>query len=153
MNRFVALALFIGAAFLAALPGSLLTDAAWYQALARPPWAPPGWLFGPVWTALYIMIGAAGWLVWQRGGWAQQKRPLGVFAAQLALNCAWTPVFFGARAIGPAFALIVALWALIGLNVWVFWRARKAAGALLLPYWAWVSFAAALNFSIWQLNP
>lgn len=152
MNRYVALGLFVAASFLAALPGGLLTDASWYVALARPTWAPPGWLFGPVWTVLYLMIAVSGWLVWLRGAWASQRKPLIAFGIQLALNCAWTPIFFGAREIGVALVVIGVLLVAIAVNVALFWRVRRLAGALLVPYLLWVSFASALNFAIWRLN-
>lgn len=120
-----------------------------YAELARPDWAPPSWLFGPVWTVLYVMIAISGWLVWRRAGFGPA---LIAYAVQLVLNAAWTPLFFAAGRFGWAFADIVALWLAIGTTVVLFARISRAAAWLLVPYWLWVTFAAALNFSIWQLN-
>ncbi len=123
--------------------------AAEYNGLRQPSWAPPSWLFGPVWTVLYAMIAVAGWLVWQRAG---RGPALAAFAAQLVLNAIWTPLFFGAGRYGLAFLDIVALWVLIGVTVALFRPISRPATLLLLPYWAWVTYAGALNFAIWQLN-
>ncbi|MEU1888282.1 TspO/MBR family protein [Micromonospora sp. WMMD987] len=120
-----------------------------YAALRQPAWAPPSWLFGPVWTLLYAMIAVAGWLVWRRVGFGPA---LWAWSVQLVLNAIWTPLFFGAGRYGLAFAEIVLMWLAIAVTVVAFRRVSRPAAALLLPYWAWVTFAAALNFSIWQLN-
>ncbi|MGK5440661.1 TspO/MBR family protein [Micromonospora sp. URMC 105] len=120
-----------------------------YAGLRQPDWAPPSWLFGPVWTLLYALIAIAAWLVWRRVGFGPA---LWAWSAQLVLNAIWTPLFFGAGRYGLAFAEIVLMWAAIGVTVVLFRRVSRPAAALLLPYWAWVTFAAALNFSIWQLN-
>ncbi|WBB66777.1 TspO/MBR family protein [Micromonospora sp. WMMD812] len=120
-----------------------------YAGLTRPAWAPPGWLFGPVWTVLYALIAVAGWLVWRRTGLG---RAIWAWIGQLALNAAWTPLFFGAGRYGLAFAEIVLLWLAIGVTVALFARVSRAATLLMLPYWAWVTFAAALNFAIWRMN-
>lgn len=139
--------------FLAAVPGSFfVSSAAEYQGLAQPAWAPPGWVFGPVWTALYLLMGIAAWLVWKEAGFAGASVALGLFLVQLALNAAWTPLFFGAGLRGWAFLDIVLLWAAILGTVLLFWRIRPLAGALLIPYLAWVSFAAVLNAAIWRMN-
>jgi len=120
-----------------------------YQSLDRPSWAPPSWLFGPVWTLLYAMIAVAGWLVWRRTGWTGALTP---YATQLVLNALWTPIFFGFGRYGLALADIVVLWFLIGATIWLFRRESRTAAALLVPYWAWVTFATALNATIWHLN-
>ena len=120
-----------------------------YQNLDQPSWAPPSWLFGPVWTVLYAMIAVAGWLVWRRTGW---NRALTVYAVQLALNAIWTPIFFGFGRYGLALVDIAVLWVLIGVTVWLFRPISRAAAWLLVPYWAWVSFATALNAAIWHAN-
>jgi tryptophan-rich sensory protein len=120
-----------------------------YQTLQQPSWAPPSWLFGPVWTVLYAVIAISGWLVWRKVGFGVQ---IAVYAAQLVLNAIWTPLFFGGDMFGVAFADIVALWILIGVTIALFWRVSRAAAWMLVPYWAWVTFASALNFAIWQLN-
>src|SRR5271166_3636896 len=133
--------------------GSLLTTPAlrpWYAGLNKPSWTPPNWLFGPVWTILYVAMAVAAWLVWQRMG--LMERPMKLFLLQLSLNVAWSGVFFGLRSPGAAFAEIVALWFAILATAVEFWKTTPAAGWLLLPYLIWVSYAAALNFSIWRLN-
>jgi len=123
----------------------------WYQALAKPAFNPPDWVFAPVWSALYLMIAVAGWRVWRRGG-GQMRPELAVYALQLALNLAWSFVFFGARLIGPALVVIAVLLAVIAANAALFSRIDRLAGALLVPYAAWVSFAALLNAALWRLN-
>lgn len=135
----------------AALIGSLAVGGtgAEYATLQRPGWAPPSWLFGPVWTFLYVTIAIAGWLVWRRAGWAWAHLP---YAAQLLLNAAWTPIFFGAGAYGLAAIEIVLLWGAIAVTVTAFWRRHRLAALSLLPYWVWVSYATALNIAIWWLN-
>jgi translocator protein len=120
-----------------------------YADLRQPAWAPPSWLFGPVWSLLYATIAVAGWLVWRRVGFGPA---LYLWTAQLVLNAIWTPLFFGAGRYGLAFVDIVLLWLLIGATVALFARVRRSAALLMLPYWAWVTFAAALNFAIWRLN-
>ena len=124
----------------------------WYAGIQKPSWNPPSWLFGPVWSVLYGMMGVAAWLVWKKGGWREQKRVLGVFLLQLALNALWTPLFFGMHWIGIAFAEIILLWLAIATTLIAFMRVRKDAGALFVPYLLWVSFAAVLNFTLWRLN-
>src|SRR4029079_2490446 len=123
--------------------------AADYATMARPAWAPPTWLFAPVWTVLYALIAVAGCLVGRRAGW---DPAMWAYAAQLVLNAVWTPLFFGAGSPGLAFADIVVLWAAVGVTIALFRRVSAVAAWLMGPYWLWVTFAAALNFSIWQLN-
>jgi translocator protein len=150
-HRLLVLAGFLAAVAVVAGIGAIGVQgaAAEYDGLERPAWAPPSWLFGPVWSALYMMIAVAGWLVWRRAGFGW---PLVAYAAQLALNAVWTPLFFGTGAYGLAFADIIALWVLIAVTVVLFRRVSRAAALLLVPYWAWVGYAAALNLAIWQLN-
>ncbi len=147
-------AVFAVAVALAAVAGVLASTrtAQDYARLSQPSWAPPSWVFGPVWTVLYASIAVAGWLVWRRVGATRGRRALTAYGAQLLLNAAWTPIFFGARLFGVAFAEIVVLWLVIGVTVVLFARIHRAAAALLVPYWAWTTFAAALNFAVWQLN-
>jgi translocator protein len=148
------LGLFYLVCFLAAGLGSLFTMVSvggWYAALAKPPWSPPDWIFGPVWTVLYAAMAVAGWLVWRRGGLASVPA-LRWFAVQLVLNVGWSVVFFGLRMSGLAFAEILALWVAIVATVSASWRVSRPAGILLVPYLLWVSFAVALNFAIWRLN-
>ena len=110
------------------------------------------WVVAPVWTALYLMMPTSAWRVWRRGGWAAQQRPLALYLVQIALNAAWTPLFFGAHAIGLALVEILALWIAILLTLLAFDRVSRPAAALLLPYWLWVGFASWLNFTLWRLN-
>lgn len=138
--------------FAAASMGALFPPGEWYSALKKPSWNPPAWIFGPVWTSLYIMMGIAAWSVWKQGGVAAQRLPLTVFMVQLALNAAWTPLFFGLHWIGAAFAEMIVLWLAIAATIALFRPVNRAAAWLLVPYHAWVSFAAALNFTLWRLN-
>jgi translocator protein len=124
-----------------------------YLELARPEWAPPPGIFGPVWTVLYAMMAIAAWLVWRVGGFRAARSALTLFLVQLALNALWSWLFFAWQSGGLAFAGILLLWAAIVATLIGFWRIRPLAGALLVPYLSWVSFASALNYSIWQLNP
>lgn len=139
----------------AGLLGSIFTAGSvggWYAALSKPAWTPPSAIFGPVWSALYLLMAVAAWLVWRRGGFAAHPAALGLFAAQLALNAGWSLVFFGLRMPGAAFAEILVLWALILATLIAFRRAAPLAGWLLAPYLVWVTFASALNLAIWRLN-
>ena len=150
------LAFFIGVCFAAAGVGSLYTTpeiGGWYASLRKPAWTPPNWLFGPVWSALYLMMAVAAWLVWRERGLAGAALPLALFAAQLSLNALWSYLFFGLHRPGLGFAEIVALWLMILLTLLSFRGASATAALLLLPYLLWVTYAAALNFRIWRLNP
>ena len=160
MNRssrdVLALAVCLGVCFGAAALGAAFTGPAvrtWYQKIRRPAFAPPDWVFGPVWTLLYAMMAAAAWLVWRRADAAGRGLALALFGVQLALNAAWSPIFFGLRSFGGALVDIVALWLAIVATIVAFWRVSAPAAALLAPYLCWVSFAAVLNFAIWRLNP
>jgi translocator protein len=126
---------------------SSLTD--WYPALKKPPWTPPGWVFGPVWTLLYPMIAVAGWLAWREG--RSRIGPL-LFLLQLALNAAWPWLFFGQRRLDLAFYDVVALCVATLATVVAFWRVSRGASVMLLPYLAWVGFACVLTRAIWRLN-
>ncbi len=126
---------------------------AFYAELIRPAWAPPGWLFAPVWSTLYGLMGIAAWLVWRQRGFNSARAALGVFIVQLAANALWSWLFFVWRHGGLAFADAVILCCLIVATVISFWRISILAGALLLPYLAWVTFASALTLSVWRLNP
>lgn len=145
------LALLVLVAFLPALVGARFTPGEWYLELAKPAWTPPGWLFGPVWTVLYVTIGVAAWLIWRHHGF-RPKAAWWAWGTQLVLNAAWSWIFFGLRAPGWALVEILALGGTILVTIAMFWRLRPAAGALLLPYLAWVAFATALNAAIWALN-
>ena len=148
----IALIGWLALCFAAAGTAVFVSTDGWYAALHKPSWNPPAWLFGPAWTLLYITMAVAAWLVWREGGWKTQGRTLGLFLLQWLLNALWTPLFFGLHRPGLAFAEIILLWLAIAATLALFWRVRKAAGVLLVPYLAWVSFAAALNFTIWRLN-
>ena len=124
-----------------------------YGQLAQPAWAPPPWLFGPVWTILYALMAIAAWMVWRSGGFRANRTALSLFLAQLALNALWSWLFFAWHRGALAFVDIVLLWLIIVATLVAFWRVRPLAGALLIPYLFWVSFASALNYSVWQLNP
>jgi tryptophan-rich sensory protein len=125
----------------------------WYPGLVKPGFTPPGWIFGPAWTLLYLLMGVALWLVWRSADRRDDTRPaLVAFAVQLALNGLWSLLFFGLRSPGLAFAEILLLWAAIAVTIVLFRRVSRLAAALLLPYWLWVTFAAVLNGSIWWLN-
>lgn len=141
--------------FAAAAVGAVASaDAgAFYGQLHRPGWAPPAWLFAPVWTVLYFLQGVAAWLVWRARGFSGARAALSLFLVQLAANALWTWIFFAWRQGALAFGEILLLWALIVATAVAFWRVRPWAGALLLPYLAWVSFACALTYSVWRLNP
>lgn len=138
--------------FAAAATGFFVSIDAWFESLNKPSWNPPSWLFGPVWTTLYAMMAVAAWLVWRRGGWKTHARALGMFCLQWLFNALWTPLFFGAHRPDLAFLDIALLWCALAVTAVLFWRANKVAGALLLPYLAWVTFAAALNLTIWRMN-
>lgn len=146
------LGLWIALAFAAALIGSLFSPGDWYGSLRKPSWNPPSWIFGPVWTALYAMMAIAAWLVWKRGGFSVQRLPLTLYLIQLTFNALWSPLFFGLKNPGLAFLDIVLLWITLLATLLAFWKARPVAGILLVPYLAWVTFAGALNFTIWQMN-
>ncbi|MEO7102321.1 MAG: TspO/MBR family protein [Gemmatimonadaceae bacterium] len=142
--------------FIAAGAGAIASvdSPSFYQQLARPAWAPPSWLFGPVWTALYLLMAIAAWMVWrQAGGFAEARIPLSLFIAQLTLNGLWTWLFFAWKQGALAVADIAILWILVVATIIGFWRIRPSAGVLMLPYIAWVSFAGALSLAVWRLNP
>jgi tryptophan-rich sensory protein len=124
----------------------------WYPTLAKPAFNPPNWIFAPVWTALYFMMAVAGWRVWRRDGLRRARWALTLFALQLALNLAWSILFFGMHSIGAALIEIVVLLLAILATALAFWRRDRAAGMLFVPYAAWVAFAAVLNAAIWRLN-
>ena len=123
-----------------------------YQQLAQPAWAPPAWVFGPVWTTLYTMMAVSAWLVWRVDGFCAHSTAMTLFLVQLAFNSIWSWLFFAWHLGSLSFIDIILLWLLIVLTLLAFWRVRVLAGLLLVPYLLWVSFAAVLNYSIWQLN-
>ena len=146
---FVAVCLTIGA-----IGGAVTSTSVgnWYQQLRKPSFNPPDWVFGPVWTVLYIAMAVAAWRVWRRLSLGVARHPLSLFAFQLLLNLAWSILFFGFQQIGLALAEIVVLFALIVATAIAFWRRDRVAGLLFLPYLGWVGFASLLNASLWRLN-
>lgn len=155
LMRWVVLLGFIGVCFAAAFVGNALSGNAaqtWYPQLNQPAFTPPAWVFGPVWAVLYLAMGVAAWLVWLRRGVRSAEGVWALFALQLVLNAVWPGVFFGMRDLGSAFFVIVVLWLAIGATLLAFWRIHRLAGALFVPYLAWVTFAAVLNYSLWQMN-
>jgi tryptophan-rich sensory protein len=151
----LALAGCVSACFGAAAAGSFLSFdgvSAWYPAIAKPSWTPPAWLFGPVWSALYLMMGVAAWRVWRRDGLREARLSLGVFAIQLVFNAAWSGIFFGLRDPGLAFVEIMALWILVLVTTVLFSARDRVAAAMMLPYLCWVSFASVLNGAIAWMN-
>jgi translocator protein len=155
LHQSAVLGLCIGVCFAAAAVGALFTTSevpGWYADLDKPPWTPPSWVFGPVWSFLYLLMGVSAWLVWRRTGSRPVRVPLVLFGIQLVLNMAWSGLFFGLRSPGAALIEIVFLWWAILATTIAFWRCSALAGSLMLPYLAWVSFAAALNLAIWNLN-
>jgi tryptophan-rich sensory protein len=152
MKDILALMAFAAACVAAAAAGSIFRPGAWYEQLAKPSWRPPNWLFAPVWTILYLMIAISGWLVWRQAPAAEIKLPLAAYFLQLLLNAIWTPIFFGLHRTGAASIEIVLVWISIACTIVLFWPISTPAALLLVPYLLWVSFAAALNISIYVLN-
>ncbi len=154
-KQLIGLLTWLVATFLAAGVGAVasIDAASFYRQLVRPEWAPPASVFGPVWTGLYLLMGIAAWLIWRIGGFSAARFALTLFLVQLVANALWSWLFFAWHLGGPAFAEIVLLWVLIIATLISFWRLHLLAGALLIPYLLWVSFALALNYSVWQLNP
>lgn len=156
-SNIMAILIALAAPFGVALIGGAATASSvstWYPTLNKPVWQPPAWVFGPVWTLLYLMMAIASWLVWQKRAQneAQVYRALGWYGLQLGLNLAWSVIFFGMRQIGLALIEIVLLWATLAITIIKFGRIQRGAAGLLLPYLLWTTFAAALNAAIWWLN-
>jgi tryptophan-rich sensory protein len=153
--RWIALVFWFGICFAVAGMASWWTAGEiheWYRGLAKPAIAPPSWVFGPAWTLLYALMAIAAWRVSQSPPSPLRTWALALFLAQLALNLAWSFIFFRLHAIGAALAEVILLWAAIGFTLLAFCRVEPAAAWLMAPYWAWVSFAAILNAAFWQLN-
>lgn len=152
MKDIAALVLSIMVVAGAATFGAIFTPGEWYAGLTKPGWNPPNWLFGPVWSLLYLMMAVAAWLVWRQRGRQRVRAPLCVYGFQLVLNALWSWLFFGLHRMGLALAEILLLAVMILATIVLFWRVSRAAGLLLVPYLAWVSFAAFLNFTLLRLN-
>jgi len=156
LARWIGLVFFLAACLGAGSLGAIATTPeieGWYQTLVKPSWNPPNYVFGPVWTVLYVMMAVAAWLVWKPGGFRLAAIPLALFAVQLGLNIAWSWIFFGMHQTGWAFVEILVLWLAIAATAVAMFRHSGIAAWLLLPYLGWVTFAAVLNFTIWRLNP
>lgn len=153
MTEIVALLGFIAAVAAVASTGAFFPPDKWYQALRKPRWCPPNWLFGPAWTVLYLMIAVSGWLVWRKAGLAGAAGAFATYALQLLLNGAWSGIFFGLRRMDLALAELVLLWLAILATIMAFAAHDALAAWLLVPYLAWVSFAGALNAALLRANP
>lgn len=152
-NQWLALAGFIALSLGIGFIGGFATQTSidsWYATLNKPSWNPPNWVFGPVWTLLYIMMGIAAWLVWKTRDRIGPAMVL--FGVQLVFNLFWSLIFFGLRSPGLALIEVVFLWGSVLLTMLAFFGRQTVAGWLFVPYLAWVSFAAVLNFAIWSLN-
>lgn len=146
------LILWLVVCFSAAAVGRFFGPGEWYAGLRKPTWTPPAWVFAPVWTVLYVLMASAAWLVWLQGGFKKQRAAMTAFLLQLFCNGLWSPLFFGLQSPGLAFLDIVLLFGLLLLTGQLFWRTRRIAGVLLVPYLGWITFAMLLNYSIWRLN-
>ena len=154
-KQIVGLVVWLALSYLTSAVGGLasINAGAFYAGLVRPDWSPPGWLFGPVWLTLFTLMGVAAWLVWRQAGFAAARTALTLFLAQLGFNGLWSWLFF-AWGLGLwALMDIAVLLVLITATMTAFWRRQRLAGAMLVPYLLWVSFAAVLNYSLWRLNP
>ena len=156
LNALSKLIIAVGVSELAGIIGSVFTApaiAGWYTTLARPELAPPNWVFGPVWTTLFALMGVTAFLVWKKGlDRKDVKIALGIFLGQLVLNTLWSIIFFGLHNPGAAFVEIIFLWLAILATIIAFAKISKLAAWLLVPYILWVSFAVYLNYAIWILN-
>lgn len=154
MRTWLGLVGFLVVVFVAASFGAIFQPGSWYAGLAKPPFNPPSWVFGPVWTVLYVLMAVAAWLIWKdRGSVVAAAAPLAAWLTQLVLNALWSWLFFGLHRMDLALVDIVALWFAIVVTIALFWRVLHAAAWLLVPYLAWVSFAMVLNGALWRLNP
>jgi translocator protein len=156
MNNLIKLVLSIALPLLIGFASSYFTITgvdSWYTTIQKPSWNPPNWIFGPVWTTLYVLMGISLFLIWKAGTSKETKRSaLILFALQIIANFFWSFIFFDQHQMGLAFAEIIVLWLLILLTIFSFAKINKVAAWLLVPYISWVSFAAILNFTIWRLN-
>lgn len=149
MPKLISLSVFAAIVIAAASSGALFMPGEWYDGLKKPSWTPPNWLFPVAWTILYTMIAIAGWLVWQRAGWSTA---LTIWGICLVINALWSYLMFGRHDIGLALADVVTLWLAVALFIGLAWNLDRMAAYLFMPYLAWVTIAAALNFEVWRLN-
>ena len=152
MKSILGLVGWLALVFAAGFIGSRFMPGAWYASLAKPSWNPPSYLFAPVWTVLYVLMAVAAWLVWRKVGFGGAGAALGLFVVQIGLNALWSYLFFGQHRPDLALCDITVLWVSILAVMLLFWRFDGVAGALLLPYLAWVGFASVLNWVLWHLN-
>ncbi|MGM0482740.1 MAG: TspO/MBR family protein [Patescibacteria group bacterium] len=156
MNRYLKLLIALGLPQTAGLIGSFFTTpniSTWYEGLSKPELAPPNWIFAPVWTTIFVLMGIAFFLVWNKGMERKDVKIASVvFVIQLVFNTLWSVIFFGMQSPFWGFVWIILLWLLIALNIFIFFRISKITGWLLVPYILWASFAAYLNYAIWMLN-
>jgi tryptophan-rich sensory protein len=152
MKNMLGLIGWLAASFAAGWIGSRWMPGEWYAALAKPAWNPPNWIFGPVWTMLYVLMAVSAWLVWRQAGFGGAGGALSLFVVQLALNGVWSYLFFGLHRIDWALVDSAVMWGAILAVTVLFWGVNRTAGLILLPYLAWVSFATCLNFALWSLN-
>lgn len=151
-TKWLALVLALVITFACSAIGAQFSPGEWYRALEKPTVNPPNWIFGPVWTVLYAAMAVAAWVVWCERDRVNVKSALAAYGVQLVLNAAWSWLFFGRHEIGWALVEIALLWFAILATIMLFWRVRRTAALLLLPYLVWVGFAAFLNSRFWQLN-
>lgn len=152
LNATLGLLGFLAACFVAASTGAYFKPGDWYAGLAKPSWNPPNWLFPPAWAVLYVSMAVAAWLVWRQAGFAGAPLALGLWFVQLALNAAWSWIFFGARRMDLALAELVVFWLAIVATIFAFAPVHQGAAWLMVPYVSWVSFAGWLNFTLLRLN-
>ena len=152
LKNALGLAAWLAGSLAAGWIGSQFMPGEWYQALNKPSWTPPGAVFAPVWTVLYLLMGTAAWMVWRKAGFRGAGFALVLFIVQLCLNALWSWLFFGLRRIDIAFFEIVFLWFLILIVTVMFLRENRTSGIFLLPYLLWVGFASCLNFAVWRMN-
>lgn len=143
---------FCAAVTVVASAGAFFRPGEWYRELKKPAWCPPNWLFGPAWTVLYLTIAIAGWLLWINFGFAKAPWAFVLYFLQLLLNMLWSPLFFGLKRPDIAMAELALLWITIAMTIVAFWSLNERAAFLLVPYFAWVTYAGALNFALWRLN-
>jgi translocator protein len=149
MSKYWTLLPFIGLVFVAAASGALFQTGPWYEALNKPWWTPPNWVFPIAWTVLYLMIAVAGWLAWRAGG---LSLAVAIWGVGLILNALWSYIMFGRQDISMALIGVTALWLATAAFIWATWNLEPRAAYIFIPYMAWVSFAGALNFAVWQMN-
>ncbi|MBX9684141.1 MAG: tryptophan-rich sensory protein [Hyphomicrobium sp.] len=151
MSKMWSLAAFVALVFIAAGSGAVFQTGPWYEALNKPSWTPPNWLFPVAWTVLYVMIAIAGWLVWKAGGGFSAA--IAIWGVGLVLNALWSYIMFGRHDISLALVDVTGLWLATAAFIVAAWGLDHRAAYLFMPYLVWVTFAAALNFEVWRLNP